>query len=96
MCLADLGPVVAKDESGFATVELAGAHRRVSLAPLVIEGREPAVGDWVIVHTGLAIEVLEPDAAMEIVQARAEMEQPPEQRTDESSRPSSGRNGGVG
>ena len=75
MCLSDLGPVVALDEDGAtATVELAGRMRRVSLAPLVLEGRPVVPGDWLVVHTGLAVEVMDPAAAMEVVAARREME----------------------
>lgn len=75
MCLADLGPVVAMGGDGsWATVELAGRMRRVALDPLVLDGVAVGVGDWVVVHTGLAVEVLEPAAAMEVVAARAEMQ----------------------
>ncbi len=78
MCLSDLGPVVALDDDGAtATVELEGRMRRVSLAPLVLEGRLVGPGDWLVVHTGLAVEVMDPAVAMEVVAARQEMESPP-------------------
>jgi hydrogenase assembly chaperone HypC/HupF len=74
MCLADLGRVVAlEDGGGFARVELAGRVRRVCLAPLALGGREVQVGEWVLVHTGLAVEVLDEAAALDVVAAREEM-----------------------
>jgi hydrogenase assembly chaperone HypC/HupF len=74
MCLADLGPVVALETGGgFATVDLAGRLRRVCLAPLVLEDRQPRVGDWLLVHTGMAVEVLDEASALEVVAAREEM-----------------------
>lgn len=71
MCLADLGPVVEVDpRTGTARVELGDAVRQVSLAPLVLDGRPVAVGDWVVVHTGLAVELLDAAAAAEVLDAR--------------------------
>ena len=56
MCLADLGPVLAVDEAaGTAEVDLGGVRRSVSLAPLVLDGRPVVPGEWVVVHTGLAV-----------------------------------------
>lgn len=58
MCLSDAGPVVALDGTD-ALVELAGGRRRVSLAPLVLDGDRVAAGDWVLIHTGFAVAVLD-------------------------------------
>ena len=71
MCLADLGAVVRVDAAaGSAEVDLAGRTRTVSLAPLLLDGRAVAPGDWLLVHTGLAIEVLDETDAAEIATAR--------------------------
>jgi hydrogenase assembly chaperone HypC/HupF len=65
--------VEVEEGGGFATIELAGRLRRVCLTPLELEGRAVQVGEWVLVHTGLAVEVVDEAAAMEVVAAREEM-----------------------
>lgn len=74
MCLSDLGPVSSVDEvAGTAQIDLAGRTARVSLAPLLLDGLQVAPGDWLLVHTGLAVELLDAEAAAEIVASRAEL-----------------------
>lgn len=65
MCVGDVGRVAALSADG-ATAELVegGPRRAVSLAVLVLEGTPVVVGDWVEVHTGLAIGVLDEDDAL--------------------------------
>ncbi|MFW6132907.1 MAG: HypC/HybG/HupF family hydrogenase formation chaperone [Planctomycetota bacterium] len=58
MCLA-IPAQIEMTYSGRARVHLAGSRTDVSLA-LVPEARE---GDWVLVHAGYAINVLDPDEA---------------------------------
>lgn len=60
MCVSDVGRVAAVSADG-ATAELVegGPRRAVSMAVLVLEGTRVAVGDWVEVHTGLAVGVLD-------------------------------------
>ncbi|MBS3733636.1 MAG: HypC/HybG/HupF family hydrogenase formation chaperone [Phycisphaerae bacterium] len=60
MCLAIPAQIETIDAQR-AHVALAGSRTEVSLA-LVPEARE---GDWVLVHAGLAINVLDPDEARE-------------------------------
>lgn len=59
MCLALPALVVALEEGDGAVVELGGVRKRVSLA-LTPEAR---VGDYVIVHVGYAIGMLDADEA---------------------------------
>ena len=74
MCLADLGPVLDVDlRAGTAQVDLAGVVREVSVAPLVLDGRAVVAGDWVVVHTGLAVELMDEAAAAEVVAARRDV-----------------------
>ena len=74
MCLADLGPVLSVDTvAGTAEVDLAGRTKVVSLAPLVWDGRSVVAGDWLVVHTGLAVEIMDQTAAAEVVASRNEM-----------------------
>lgn len=74
MCLADVGLVLRVDEpSATALVELGGRQVSVSLAPLVLTGVTTTAGDWMVVHTGLAVELLDSDEAGRIRAAREEM-----------------------
>ncbi len=68
MCISCAGRVVEIDaERHEAVVEVDGAERTVSLAVLTLDGRAVAVGDWVLLHTGFAMEVLDPEAAADLV-----------------------------
>lgn len=59
MCLAVPARVVSIDDDRMATVELSGVTRQVSLDFVP----EAAVGDYVIVHVGFAIQRLDEDEA---------------------------------
>lgn len=64
MCLSSAGQVVSVSaDVGDAVVDVGGSHRSVSLAVLVLEDRAPEPGDWVLIHTGLAVEIIDEDAA---------------------------------
>lgn len=68
MCLSLAGRVLDVDADGHeAVVDLDGSTRRISLAVLTLDGRTPAPGDWVLVHTGLAVDVLTEEDAHEIL-----------------------------
>ena len=68
MCLSMPARVLAVDGAGReAVVEIDGAERRVSLAVLTLDGRSVEPGTWLLVHTGLAVETLDPDDAAELV-----------------------------
>lgn len=69
MCLALPSRVVARDGDD-AVVEIGGVRKTVSAA-LVPEAR---VGDYVIVHVGHAIGVLDPDEAARTLALFAELE----------------------
>jgi hydrogenase expression/formation protein HypC len=64
MCLAVPGRILAL-EGTRATVELAGNTVRVDVS--LIE--DPAVGDWVVVHAGFALEKVDEEAARETLAA---------------------------
>lgn len=59
MCLALPARVVALKEDALATVELGGVRKEVSLA--LVPGAQP--GDYVIVHVGHAIGMVDPAEA---------------------------------
>lgn len=61
MCLAIPARIAAVDEDNLATVDILGVTRRVSidLTP------QAGVGDYVLVHAGFAIEVVDEQQAQE-------------------------------
>jgi hydrogenase expression/formation protein HypC len=72
MCLAVPGQIVSISDSAnrIATIELAGVRRDVSVALL----DDVRVGDWVIVHTGIAIEKLDEGEARKTIELLADLE----------------------
>ena len=71
MCLALPARVVALLDGDQAQIDLGGVRKTVSLA-LVPEAQ---VGDYVIVHVGHAIGLIDPDEAERTLALFAEMEQ---------------------
>jgi len=69
MCLAMPTRVTAIDGSGFATVELEGVQKQISLALI----DDVAVGDYVIVHVGFALQKLDEEEAKKTLALFAEM-----------------------
>ena len=69
MCLAVPGKVIEVN-GPLAVVDFGGVKREVRLD--LLPDIKP--GDWVIVHTGFAIEKLEEKRAKEILEAWAEVE----------------------
>ena len=69
MCLAIPARVAELLEDGCAMVEAGGVRKEVSLA--LMEG--VAVGDYVIVHVGYAINRLDPEEAEKTLQLFAEI-----------------------
>ncbi|HEX6312355.1 MAG TPA: HypC/HybG/HupF family hydrogenase formation chaperone, partial [Acidimicrobiia bacterium] len=68
------GPILSVDDDRHeAVVDVDGAPRTVSLAVLALEGGVPGPGDWVVVHTGFAVEVLDERAVADLLALRAEM-----------------------
>ena len=60
MCLAIPSKIV-KIENGMATIDVDGVQRKTSL--LLVE--DAVVGDYVIVHAGFALHIIDEFAAME-------------------------------
>jgi hydrogenase expression/formation protein HypC len=74
MCLALPARIVARDEGDQATVDLGGVRKAISVAltPGVV------VGDYVIVHVGHAIGVVDPEEAARTLALFAELAGQPE------------------
>ena len=73
MCLAIPAQVVELRDNDNALVDLAGVKKEISLA--LVEG--VAVGDYVIVHVGYALNKLDPEEAEKTLKLFAEMGQLP-------------------
>lgn len=71
MCLALPALVIERHDGDEATVDLGGARKRVSLA-LVPEAN---IGDYVIVHAGFAISVLDPEEAAKTLELFAALDE---------------------
>ena len=63
MCLAIPAQITQLDGDGLATVDILGVTRSISLDLTPQAG----VGDFVLVHAGFAIEVVDPDYAQETI-----------------------------
>lgn len=61
MCLAVPGRIASIQENLMATVDIAGVTRVVSI-DLVPEAKE---GDWVLVHAGFALQIVDEEVAKE-------------------------------
>ncbi|MBK8181970.1 MAG: HypC/HybG/HupF family hydrogenase formation chaperone [Candidatus Competibacteraceae bacterium] len=69
MCLAIPAQVIEILEHDQAIVDMGGVRKSISTALL----EEVAVGDYVIVHVGYALNRLDPDEAAETLRLFAEM-----------------------
>jgi hydrogenase expression/formation protein HypC len=68
MCLAIPAKIIAIDDT-VATIDVDGTERQVSL--LLLE--DAAVGEYVVVHAGFAIQKIDEEAAMESLKVLREM-----------------------
>ena len=64
MCLAIPAKVTSLGEDGLATVDILGATRQISLDLTPSAGE----GDFVLVHAGFAIEVVDEQFALETIE----------------------------
>lgn len=69
MCLAIPAQVVELRDNDLALVDLAGVKKEISLA--LVE--DVAIGDYVIVHVGYALNKLDPEEAAKTLQLFAEI-----------------------
>ena len=64
MCIAIPAKITSLDEDGLATVDILGVTRSISV-DLTPQAKE---GDFVLVHAGFAIEVVDPEFAAETLE----------------------------
>lgn len=65
MCLGIPGQIVeyVDREHGIAKADVNGVRRNVNVALLQSEDTEPQVGDWVLVHVGFAMSLIDEQEA---------------------------------
>ncbi len=61
MCLGVPAQIVEMEEAGRATVSMSGVTRKISIDLLL--GEPLSVGDWVLVHVGFALSVIDEEEA---------------------------------
>ncbi|MBQ6455262.1 MAG: HypC/HybG/HupF family hydrogenase formation chaperone [Eggerthellaceae bacterium] len=71
MCLAIPGKIIEIGEDSLATVDILGVTREVALDLTPQAG----LGDYVLVHAGFAIEVVDADYALETIELIKELPQ---------------------
>jgi len=81
MCLAIPALVVELRDNDSALVDLAGVRKEISLALV----DNVAVGDYVIVHVGYALNRLDPDEAEKTLRLFAEIAAMPDESADDFS-----------
>lgn len=64
MCVSEVGRVIGIRDGAEADVDVDGRERRVSLVALGLDAPSPMPGDWLLLHTGFAIEVLDQAEAL--------------------------------
>lgn len=69
MCLEQVGRVVSTGD-GTATVVRGETRTGVSLVILDMEGVSVATGDWLVVHTGIAVRRISAEEAAELAAVR--------------------------
>ena len=71
MCLGIPGQITAiTDETRqMAIADVSGVRREVSLAPVATDPLEALVGQWVLIHVGFAMAVLDEDEARATLEA---------------------------
>ena len=70
MCLAIPALITEKKSDNLATAEILGVTREVALDLTP----QASVGDYVLVHAGFAIEVVDPDYAKETIELVKQLE----------------------
>lgn len=76
MCLGIPGQIVAITDARrkLATVDVAGVKREINVSCIIGERAvEDCVGDWVLVHVGFAMSVIDEQQAMETLRILTEL-----------------------
>jgi len=78
MCLGVPGEIIAIEDAGSLTavVEISGVRRSVNLACVLAEGVPPEslLGQWVLVHVGFAMSLIDAEEARKTLELLAELQ----------------------
>ncbi|CCV28665.1 TPA: hydrogenase maturation factor HybG [Yersinia enterocolitica] len=76
MCLGVPGKIVAvgEDIHQLAWVEVSGVKREISIALVCDESPSDLLGQWVLVHVGFAMSLLDEEEAQQTLEALAHMQ----------------------
>jgi hydrogenase expression/formation protein HypC len=69
MCLAIPAKITRLSDDGMGLAEIGGVNKEVNFS--LIE--DPAIGDYVVVHVGFALNKLDPEEAVETLRMFAEL-----------------------
>ena len=71
MCLGIPGQIVAITDAArqMAMADVSGVRREVSLAPVADRPLEALVGEWVLIHVGFAMAVIDAQEAADTLEA---------------------------
>ena len=85
MCLAIPGRVIEiVDESNrLALVDVAGVQRKVNIGLLDAEGKSAGPGDWVLIHVGFALSLVDEEEARATLRLLEQMGSEYEQELEE-------------
>lgn len=79
MCLGIPARVIAilDADAGLALADTAGVRRQINIALLAVDGRAPAslVGEWVLLHVGFAMALIDNIEASRTLALLAQMEE---------------------
>jgi len=75
MCLGIPGQVVERleDQPHLAKVDVAGIKRKVNIGPVEKDGVKP--GDWVLIHMGIAMSIMDEEEARSTLEFLERLEQ---------------------
>ena len=74
MCLSEVGRVVEVDAARHSVAVDSGDRVvSVSTVTLGLDSPAPEIGDWLVIHTGFAVERIGEAAATDILRARQEL-----------------------
>jgi hydrogenase expression/formation protein HypC len=78
MCLGVPGEIIAIEDTSILTavVEISGVRRSVNLACVLAEGVPPEslLGQWVLVHVGFAMSLIDAEEALKTLELLAELQ----------------------
>ena len=78
MCLGVPGEIIAIEDTSILTavVEISGVRRSVNLACVLAEGVPPEslLGQWVLVHVGFAMSLIDAEEARKTLELLAELQ----------------------